>query len=171
MSLICAGEGRAPIWQEGSVTIQLQQKNVFRTVTVNPIFLKVNHRNKSLPVQTSTWVCALQRTGNSTVILGNQQFPSYFCIQQDGRPRCHSSQTSQVFSLIRSFHQIPPLGNSLLFMASTILGEFNLVFYLLSYANKNLQQCSKKRQRKHLKSRNNVNDCLSFCWDPSGHVL
>lgn len=45
----------------------------------------------------------------------------------------------------------------MLFVASTISGELNLVFYLLSYANKNLQG-SNKRKRKHLQSRNNVKD-------------
>lgn len=62
------------------------------------------------------------------------------------------------WALIGRLPQIPPLSNQhLLFVASTISGELNLVFYLLSYANKNLQG-SNKRKRKHLQSRNNVKD-------------
>lgn len=139
------------------MTVQLQQKNVFRTVTVNPIFLNVNHRNKSLPVQTSTWMCALQRTGNSTVILGNQERTSYLLYTHQDTDPGVTHLKPDTYSLIQSFHQIPPSSSSLLFVASTVLGGLNLVLYLLSYANKSLQS-SNKRKRKHLKSRTNVND-------------
>lgn len=49
------------------------------------------------------------------------------------------------------------MSNSLLFMASTNLGKLNLVFYLLSYANTNLQ-VSNERKRKHLNFRKEESD-------------
>lgn len=61
-------------------TIQLQQKNALKTVTVKPVFLNVSHRNKETRgclFKASTWMCALQSTGNSRAILGDPQCASY----------------------------------------------------------------------------------------------
>lgn len=47
----CPTEGSVVSGMLSQATIQLQQKNALRTLTVNPIFLNENHRNKNRPVQ------------------------------------------------------------------------------------------------------------------------
>lgn len=79
----CPEEGSILIYQAISGNNRVTNRIVLEHIVI-PVFLNVNHRNKSLPVV--SWMCALLSTGNSAAMHAINSVPATYFIHQGPAP-------------------------------------------------------------------------------------